>query len=367
MSENQDPAQKTEEPTAKKLADAEAKGQVAKSQEVGHWFMLLGITIAVLLLASGATIRLADRLTTFIAAPHLIPLDGGHLTLVMWKLAGGVGLALLPLAGLLWCAALAGNLIQHKPVFSAHKLKPELSKLSLLKGFKRLFSMSSLVEFAKGIAKIAVVGVVAVLAVWPELDELPATIAAGVEAILPRLRELALMMLAGVLAVMTLIAAADFLFQRHRHVQGLRMTKQEVKDEQKQSEGDPVVKQRLRQIRMERARRRMIAAVPEADVVVTNPTHYSVALKYDAERMAAPVLVAKGMDALALKIREIAEQHDVAIVANPPLARALHATVELDQEIPVAHYKAVAEIIGYVMRQKSKLPPRSAGGGGANR
>ena len=162
----------------------------------------------------------------------------------------------------------------------------------------------------------------------------------------------------GVLAVMTIITLADVLYQRFMHHKELRMTKQQVKDEHKQSEGDPLIKARLRQIRVERARKRMMAAVPEADVVITNPTHYAVALKYDQRTMEAPRVVAKGVDNIALRIRAVAEEHDVAIVENPPVARALHASVEIDQEIPPEHYKAVAEIIGYVMRLKKGLPGR---------
>ena len=160
--------------------------------------------------------------------------------------------------------------------------------------------------------------------------------------------------LIAVLSVMTLIAALDFLYQKQQHLKQLRMSKQEVKEEFKQTEGDPMIKSRLRQIRMERARKRMMAAVPEADVVITNPTHYAVALKYDGETMEAPKLVAKGADLVARKIRELAKEPDVPIVENPPLARALHDTVELDELIPPEHYKAVAEIIGYVMSLNNK-------------
>ena len=362
MAEDQDPSQKTEEPTSKRLSDAEQKGQVAKSTEVGHWFMILGVTIALMIFSTGIATDLRRSMLTFIEQPHAIPLDGKHLQVVMWDMLGGIGMALAPLLILLMLAGLVGNLIQHKPILSAHKLKPELSKLSLIKGMKRLFSGNALFEFAKGILKITIIGVVAAVVVWPELDELPLTITYDIKALLPMLRELALIMMAGVLSVMTIIAMADIVYQRYKHNQSLRMTKQEVKDENKQSEGDPQVKQRLRAIRMERARQRMMSAVPEADVVVTNPTHYAVALKYDQESMAAPKLVAKGQDLVAARIREVAEENRVPIVPNPPLARTLYATVELDQEIPVEHYKAVAEIIGYVMRLRKSLPPRPAGG-----
>ena len=163
-------------------------------------------------------------------------------------------------------------------------------------------------------------------------------------------------LLVGVLAIVTVIAVVDFLYQKFEFMKQMRMSRQEIKDEMKQSDGDPMVKQRLRQIRMERARQRMSAAVPGSSVVITNPTHYAVALKYELGEMDAPVLVAKGQDFIAAKIREIAKENDIPIVENPPLARALYAGVEIDEEIPGEHFKAVAEIIGYVMRLKGKMP-----------
>jgi flagellar biosynthetic protein FlhB len=193
---------------------------------------------------------------------------------------------------------------------------------------------------------------------WPEWRILPNLTSFEGEQVLNLLLSLSMRVLIGVLSVMTVIAALDFLYQRQQHTKQLRMSRQELRDEYKQTEGDPMIKARLRQIRMERARKRMMAAVPEADVVVTNPTHFAVALKYDPERMQAPILVAKGADSMALRIREIAKEHNVPIVQNPPLSRALYNGVDLDQEVPAEHYKAVAEIIGYVMRLKGKLPRR---------
>ncbi|MEE8515553.1 MAG: EscU/YscU/HrcU family type III secretion system export apparatus switch protein, partial [Alphaproteobacteria bacterium] len=166
---------------------------------------------------------------------------------------------------------------------------------------------------------------------------------------------LAVRMIIAVLAVMTVVAGADMFFQKYKYAKEQRMTKQEVKDEHKQSEGDPMVKSRLRQIRMERARQRMMAAVPEATVVITNPTHFAVALKYQHDEMPVPVVIAKGVDDVALRIRKVADEQDIPIVENPPLAQALYAGVEIDQEVPPDHYKAVAEVIGYVMRLKGQL------------
>jgi flagellar biosynthetic protein FlhB len=209
--------------------------------------------------------------------------------------------------------------------------------------------------------KISLVAIVALGLAVPMFDDITLTPMISVASSLHRLHDLALWVVGGTVAVMTAIALLDYGYQRYQHNKQLKMTKQEVKDEHKQSEGDPQIKARIRAIRTQRARQRMMAAVPEADIVITNPTHFAVALQYKMDEMAAPKLVAKGVDTLALRIRQVAEENDVPIVENPPLARALYAAVELDQEIPPEHFKAVAEVIGYVMRLRGKLPAATAG------
>ncbi|MDJ0609905.1 MAG: flagellar biosynthesis protein FlhB [Kiloniellales bacterium] len=356
--ERPDDAQKTEEPTQKRLNEAHEKGQVAKSQEVGHWFMLLAAALAIGLFGSAVVSGLGESLYGFVARPHAIAVNQGALpdlaAATLWDLAW----ALLPFLVLTVAAALAGALLQIGFIFSAETLQPKLEKISPITGFKRLFSMRALVEFAKGLVKLALVGAAIGLLLWPERELIPVTVSMEPEQLLDAVRVLAFRVLVVVLAVMTVVAALDFAFQKMQHIKQLRMTKQELKDEFKQSEGDPMVKGRLRQIRTERARRRMMAAVPEADVVVANPTHFAVALKYEPGTPGAPRVTAKGADNIALKIRELAEQHEVPVVENPPLARALYDTVALDQEIPEQHYRAVAEIIGYVLRLKGRLPGR---------
>jgi flagellar biosynthetic protein FlhB len=205
-------------------------------------------------------------------------------------------------------------------------------------------------ELLKTILKFIIVGGVVVAILVPKASLLAEMPARDVEAMLPAIYVLTLKLLGGVLAVMAALAGADYLFQRYQHLKRLRMTKQEIKDEYKQTDGDPMVKARLRQIRMERSRKRMMAAVPEADVVVTNPTHFAIAMKYDHGRMEAPKVVAKGVDHLAARIRALAEEHKIPIVENPPLARALYASVDVDQEVPPEHYRAVAEVISFIMK-----------------
>jgi len=353
MAEDQDESQKTEEPTSKKLEDAHKKGQVPKSQEVTHWFSIFGGALVVAIFAGQLAGDLRLTLVSFIEFPHQIAADQAGLVLVFGNLAVAVAkLLALPII-VIMIAALAGNLIQHKPVISADRMKPKLSKLSLPKGLKRQFSSRSLVEFSKGMAKLTVVAVIVIWLVLPEADRLGMLVTYDPIDLVGAIQVLALRMFVGVLVVMGFIAALDFAYQKMQFTKQQRMTKQEIKDEHKQAEGDPMVKAKLRQIRMERGRHRMMLAVPDADVIITNPTHYAVALKYDESSMDAPKLVAKGTDQVALRIRKVATEADVAIVENPPLARAIFASVELDQEIPPEHYKAVAEIIGFVMGLRS--------------
>jgi flagellar biosynthetic protein FlhB len=256
--------------------------------------------------------------------------------------------AAIPLL-LLLLAGICGNMIQHRLVWSGESLKPKLSKISPLAGFKRLFGKQAWANFIKGIIKITLLGAVMAVLLWPERHRLDGMVTADPSAILPITQSLSLQLLGAVVAIMAFIAAADFLFQYRQWFERQKMSFQDLKQEFKDTDGDPHVKAKIRQIRESRVRKRMMAQVPSATVVITNPTHYAVALKYE-RGMNAPVCVAKGLDAIALKIREVAGASGVPIVENPPLARALHATVDIDDEIPTEHYQAVAEVIGYVMR-----------------
>ena len=354
-------SEKTEEPTHKRLEDAHRRGDVAKSQEVNAWFVMVAATLVVVMFGDTMMRSLATGLEVFIARPHEIAMDGEHLRAVSRKVGLGVFAALLLPIVVLLIGAVGGNLIQHKPMISSQALNPKLSKISPMSGWKRLFSGQSLANFLKGLAKLTVVGAVMFVIIWPERDRLDLMVTAEVAMLLPVVKALAVKLLVGVIAIMTIIAGLDFLYQRHSWMQKQRMTVKEMRDEHKQMEGDPTVKAKLRQVRIERGRKRMMANVPKASVVITNPTHFAVALQYEAG-MSAPVCVAKGIDAIALKIREIAEGHDIPIVENPPLARTLHASVEVDQEIPPEHYKAVAQVIGYVMKIRGKLARRKARG-----
>jgi flagellar biosynthetic protein FlhB len=258
---------------------------------------------------------------------------------------------------MLMLAAIAGNMIQHRLVWSAESLAPKFNKVSPGAGLKRIFGKQAIANFAKGVFKLVALGAVMMAVLWPERYRLESFLMFDPSAIMGVTTNLTLQLMGAVVAMLAAVAIADYFFQYRQWYQRQKMSLQEIKDEFKQSEGDPHIKAKIRQLRQQRMKKRMMSAVPNASVVITNPTHYSIALSYD-RGMAAPVCVAKGVDNIAFKIREIAKKHDIPIVENVPLARALYATVDIDDEIPVEHYQAVAEVIGYVMGLKNGLSGR---------
>lgn len=350
--EEDEGGERTLEPTQRKLDQAIEAGDVAKSQELGTWFVLAAGTLGLFLFAPQAAISLTALFRGLIANAGTLPVDGASMRALVLRLLlaalGAVGMPFL----LLVLAATGGNAIQHRLVWSAQPLIPSLSKVSPLAGAKRLFGREAWINLGKGMVKLAIVAAVMLFVLWPQRAHLAGLLRLDVDALLPDIFWMIVRLLAAALAVLALIALGDYVYQRQHWYNRQRMTVQEVKEEHKQQEGSPEVKGRLRALRRKRAGKRMMAAVPTASVVITNPTHYAVALRYEAG-MPAPVCIAKGTDAVALRIREVATANDISIVENPPLARALHATVEIDQEIPGEHYKAVAEVISFVMKLKS--------------
>jgi flagellar biosynthesis protein FlhB len=342
-------AEKTEDPTQKKLSDALEKGDVATSQEVGTWFIMAGGTLVLMAFSGSIGASLTTTMRGLLANSWQIPVDSTGLRLLYETIGEHILSAMAVPVLLLVLAALAGNLIQHRLVWSVESLTPKLSKISPIEGAKRLFSVQAVANLIKGIVKILVLGAVLTALMWPQRYRIMALARTDPVAILPVTRSLSLKLMGAVVAIMAVVAVLDFLFQYRRWFQKQKMSLRDIKEEFKQSEGDPTIKGKQKQIRQQRASKRMMTQVPKAAVVITNPTHYAIALQYE-RGMEAPICVAKGVDAVALKIREIAAEHRIPTVENPPLARALHATVELDQPIPPEHYKAVAEVIGYVMR-----------------
>ncbi|MGB0748232.1 MAG: flagellar biosynthesis protein FlhB [Magnetospiraceae bacterium] len=351
---DEDDASKTEDPTSRKLGKARQQGQVAQSQEIKSWGLLLVGLLGLAFLAPFIGSHLTRSMSTFISEGHALSLDPGTMQLVARDVFIDLALALGPFMLLVIIAAVGAGIGQFGLLLSWEKLKPKFNRFNPIAGFKRMFSMRQLVEFFKGLAKLTIVTAVGLFVAVPLFNDVETLPGISMAILLDRLVLLGILLVAATVGVMTALAFLDLVYQRYAFKKQMRMTKHEVKDENKETEGDPQIKARLRRIRLERYRQRMMANVPTADVVVTNPTHYAVALTYKIEEMQAPRLVAKGIDHLAARIREIAQENEVPIVENPPLARALYATVELDQEIPYEHYQAVAEIIGYVMRLKGR-------------
>jgi flagellar biosynthetic protein FlhB len=357
MADENDAAEKTEDPTQKRLDDAHDRGDVAKSQEVNTWFMIAGATLVLSTFSGSIGGGILMPLRNVIANCWMIHADGPGLL----ALTQSLGIALIAALGvpllMLMIAAIAGNMVQHRLVWSGESLKPKLSKISPLAGAKRVFGKQAAANFAKGLFKVAALGAVMTAILWPERHRLDAMVRFDPAAILGVTVTLTLQLMGAVVALLALVAIADYFFQYRQWFERQKMSLREMKEEFKQSEGDPHIKGRIRQLRHARMKKRMMAAVPKASVIITNPTHYAVALSYD-RGMSAPVCVAKGVDTIALKIREVAKAHDIPIVENVALARALHAAVQIDDEIPVEHYHAVAEIIGYVMGLKRGLSGR---------
>ncbi|MBX2831412.1 MAG: flagellar biosynthesis protein FlhB [Rhodospirillales bacterium] len=350
----EDDSQKTEDPTSKKLEDARKKGQVPVSKEVGNFMLLFGGGLVMIMMGPEMAKGVRDLAFGFVEHPHMFDVSDAGLPLLFKDVIIGMLWVLgIPFVLLVFFAA-AGHLVQNGLVVSLDRIEPKPEKLNPLKGLKNQFSMKTMVEFIKNVSKIILVGVVLTLVIMPEMLDIELYPQLSLTLTLERLYDMIVILMIATISLTAVIAGLDFAYQRYEFTKQMKMSKQEIKDEFKQTEGSPEIKAKVRQIRMERAQQRMMSNVPKADVVITNPTHFAVALKYDVGEMAAPMCVAKGQDNIALKIREVAEEHNISIMENPPVARALFATVEVDQEIPPEHYKAVAEIISFVFRQKGK-------------
>jgi len=354
MAGEDDDSERTEDPTQKRLDEALKRGDVVKSQEVNTWFVLGTATLILMSFSGSMSSSILTMLRGLLAHAGGIPVDGRGLVQMMQTLGAGIiGAVALPFA-LIALAAVAGNMVQHRLVWSIEGLTPKLSKISPGAGFGRMFSKIALANFVKGLLKLLVLGSVMTAILWPKRNEFDAVVAMDPAVLMPLVKSLSLELLGTVVAILAILAAVDYLFQYRTWYERQKMSLREMKEEFRQTEGDPAVKAKIRQLRVQRSRKRMMSDVPKASVVITNPTHFAVALQYD-RGMNAPLCLAKGADNIALKIREVAEAHDIPVVENPPLARALYATVEIEQEVPPEHYKAVAEVIGYVMRLKGAM------------
>jgi flagellar biosynthetic protein FlhB len=349
MSDTSDADARTEEPTARKLERARERGDVPKTQDLGQVASLAAVA-SVVAVAGGMLVRnLADKLIPFLsrAGDMTVRGDGGSQVAHMALMAGAPILVAVMAAAAL--AGVAGNLVQTGFLITPERLKPDFGKLNPMSGFKRVFGLDGLIHFAKSLVKVAATVAIAWWVLKPHVAALLNLAELEPSAMLPFMMDILKRLVFAILGLMVLVAGADWFLQRQRFMARMRMTKEELKEDYRQSEGDPHVKAKQKQKRAEAARRRMMQAVPTATVVIANPTHFAVALKYEQGENAAPICVAKGVDSIALKIREIAEEAGVPVVEDPPLARALYAAVEIDDMIPQAHYEAVAKIIGFIL------------------
>jgi flagellar biosynthesis protein FlhB len=343
---------RTEEPTSRRLQQGRERGQVAQSQDVRTWAVLAGATMALAFFAQGAGERLVRNCLRFLDHPERIDIGVGHGQAGFARVLLDVGWVLAPILLLLAVLGVGSALAQSGLIWAPRRIQPELGKLSPAKGLQRIASLNALTEFVKGLLKLGLVAAVMTALLMPTVAALETWSAVSLTATVDHAMRLLVRLSGAVAALMTVLAILDYVYQRFSFMKQMRMTKQELRDELRQSDGDPLIKSRIRRLRQEQAKKRMMAAVPGAAVVITNPTHYAVALAYEMETMTAPKVVAKGVDVLARRIREVAEANGVPIVENPPLARALHGSVEVDDEIPAEHYQAVAQVIGFVMRAR---------------
>lgn len=352
MAEGDDDLERTEEPTSRRLEQAIEKGQVAFSREVTSFLFFACFALIIIWVIPMVGARNIDFLASFIEKADDITLDKKSISGFAYEVISGFMKIVFIPVGIILFLAFFSSFVQNGIIFSAEPIIPKFEKISPLSGLKRIFSMRSFVEFLKGIMKLSVIGYITymiVLGLLNDIIESPALSLFGISQLMQK-SVFQVVLFASVMMMLT--AIVDFLFQKHEYIKSLRMSRQELKEEFKQTEGNPEIKAKLRQIREARARRRMMAAVPKADVVIRNPTHFAVALEYKQTAMRAPSVVALGQDEIALKIIEVAEENNVPVITNRNLAKALYQSCDLDEEIPFEHYKAVAEIIAYVYKLK---------------
>ena len=346
---DEDKESKTEAPSQRKLDEARKEGDVAKSQDLAGFILLLGGVLTLSAAGGPMAQDTARTLTVFFEQAGTLPTDGRSLVAIFGALSLKIGMAMAGIFVALILAAMAGHFMQHGLVWAPKKLEPKLDKLDPIKGAGRLFGPEALQQLGKSILKLIVLGAVAGFGIWGALGQVEATALLDPTALGAVLSSMTFQMMGGLLIAAGAFGVFDYFLQRQSFMKRMRMSREDLKEEYKQTEGDPHVKARIKQIRAQRSRKRMMAQVPKASVVIMNPTYFAVALRYEPGETPAPVCVAKGVDAVALRIRAMAEDNNVPIIEDPPLARALHKSTELDEPIPAEHFQAVAKIIGYVM------------------
>lgn len=351
MAEDSD-LEKTEQASQKRLDKAREDGDIPRSRELATSAVLFSSGLFIMMMGDVFKDALLKSMSSGLHIDRSMAFDSSVLIMKISHLVFDLLIAFSPLALFIVAVAIGSPIFIGGWVFSAKAFMPKFSKLNPFTGIKNMFSKNSLVELVKSILKAVLVGVVSYLVVVKDLDPILSLSLMSIDDGLSMVNDMIMMGFLTIVSVLVVIAAIDVPYQLYQYAEKLKMTKQEVKDEHKESEGNPEIKGKIRQQQREMARRRMMAEIPNADVVITNPTHYAVAIQYKDGSSRAPIVVAKGSDAIALKIREIAAEHNVSTLEAPKLARALFAHTELNEEIPEALYSAVAEVLAYVFQMR---------------
>ncbi|MED4053746.1 flagellar biosynthesis protein FlhB [Niallia taxi] len=346
--------EKTEKATPKKKQDTRKKGQVAKSQDINTALVLIAV-FAVLNFAGGSILKGIVSLMNFsLNDLMLMELTEHNIKSIFIEILKQTAIILSPILAAAMIAGVIANYIQVGVLFTTEPIKFKLEKINPLSGLKRMFSIRSIVELLKSILKITVIGIVTFAILWNKLEQILLLSQKSIGAALVTIAKLTLQMGLVGSGALLFLALFDYLYQKYDYEKNIRMSKQDIKDEYKNVEGDPLIKSKIKQRQREMAMRRMMQDVPTADVVITNPTHYAICLKYDEDKYDAPYVVAKGVDFLAQKIKLIAKEHEVITVENRPLARALYSQVDVGDIVPEEFFKTVAEILAYVYRTKKQ-------------
>lgn len=355
MADGEDKDSKTKEATEKKIRDTVEKGKLPHSKEAAILTSFVAILVFTVFYAREAVLSLSVFLSSFLERPESWPMDTETDVIQLYSMVlAEIGRAVVSLLVLLVVAGIGASIFQNLPQFVGERIRPQWSRISLFQGWKRMFGVQGFVEFLKSLAKVGFAITVLFFALSQTHRQLLNGMITSPVEFVQVIRSIAVQILVAIVFVMAVIASADFVWSRFHWKRDLRMSKQEVKDELKQSEGDPIVKSRLRSLARDRARRRMMTAVPNATLVIANPTHFSIALRYVRDQDAAPVVLAKGQDLVALRIREIAKEHNIPIFEDVALARSMYKQVSVDSVIPSQFYQAVAELVRVVYSNKAE-------------
>jgi len=354
MAENDNNQERTEQATPRRREDARKKGQVAKSHEIASVVILLACLTYFYFDSTRLTKKMMSLVSSFLRDSGTLHISSDNIQALAVSWLFDFFILIAPLLLIVLIAGIVANFIQVGFVVSPEAIQPKFSKIDPIKGFQRLFSLKSFAEMTKNILKLCIVGYVAYITVDGEIENLPPLMDKSIGDIMVYMAEISFKIILRTSWVLIVLAILDYVYQRWEYERGLKMSRQEVKDEFKQTEGDPLIKARIRRIQREMARKRMMANVPKADVVITNPDHIAIAIQYDQSNMFAPVVVAKGTGFIAEKIRDVARKSNIPVIENKPLARVLYKMVDINGVIPENLYKAVAEVLAYVYGLKEK-------------